>query len=122
MRVTDYLKLADRLDENASYSRTTASAALGVNANGFNRLVKSNSLWLAFGEEPNREGRRTVYSGKALVEHLKRLANPRYGVELAYDYYNLDEDGWRAKYDRPREVVFGPETYLEQLGGWRSRL
>lgn len=118
MRTSNFAELASRLDPDAVYTRTKASAALGVNSNGFARLVSANCLWLAF-HDCKREGNRTLYSGVDLIDHFRRLDDWRAGCRLALDF-DLPDGEFESKYGRAKSYVFGPETYLAQMGGWRT--
>lgn len=112
-----------KIEPDKMYARGTATNLLGINSNAFVRLFRDNSLFRAYASQPVpvRDGKRSTYSGKDIIEQVERLEDSYLGCRLYCDYVELSEDEFSRKYHgRSRDFCFNKETYLEQAGGWFS--
>lgn len=100
------------------YTRQQAIDELGLSGSAFDRSVRLNSLWLAYGQ-PAMAGRMTLYPGKELDKQFRRLGDPTVALHLLDLYYHASDDEFLGEIGKPRAEVFAEGTYLA-IGGWKG--
>ena len=106
------------IDHDKLYTRQQAIDELGLSGSAFDRSVRLNSLWLAYGQ-PAMAGRMTLYPGQELDKQFRRLGDPTAALHLLDLYYHASDDEFLREIGTPRTEVFAEGTYLA-IGGWKG--
>lgn len=113
-----------KIDPAKLYNRNDACKETGLAGSIFDRYVRLNSLFLAYGQTV-KSGRFTFYQGKELIEQFERLRDGKAALELFEFYYhpnmpsNQAQKKFLVKFGMSMDMVFAEGTYLE-LGGWKG--
>ena len=107
-----------KIDPEKLYTRQQAIEELEIAGSIFDRCVRLNSLWIAYGK-PVAAGRMILYPGIELNKQFHRLEDPMITLRLFELYYNKTDAEILKKLGKRREEVFADGTYLE-LGGWKG--
>lgn len=100
------------------YTRQQALDELGISGSVFDRYIRLNSMWLAYGK-PVIAGRMTIYPGEELVLQFRRLEDPTVALRLFDLFYHASEEEFQKEIGVPRDEVFAEGTYLT-IGGWKG--
>lgn len=110
---------ASGVDPDALYNRNEACAATGMAGSVFDRYVRQNSLFIAYGETIV-SGRFKFYPGREIIKQFDRLKDGRVALELFSLYYGATDEEFAERVGKPKSEVFAEQTYL-LLGGWKGR-
>ena len=108
----------EKIDPENIYTRQQAIEGLGIAGSAFDRYVRLNSMWIAYGN-PIVAGRMVLYPGAELVAQFRRLQDPAMALHLFDLYYHSSDREILDELGKSREEVFAKGTYLE-LGGWKG--
>lgn len=107
-----------KIDPTKLYTRQQAIETMELAGSIFDRHVRLNSLWLAYGK-PARAGRLIIYPGEELIRQFRRLEDPTIALRLFELYYHANDEEFQQEVGTPRDEVFADGTYLA-IGGWKG--
>lgn len=110
--------VVNKIEAEKLYTRQQAIEELEIAGSIFDRQVRLNSLWVAYGK-PVKAGRLTLYPGDELIKQFHRIEDPDSTLRLFDLYYHASDDEILKQLGKTREEVFANGTFLE-LGGWKG--
>ena len=110
--------VVSKISPGKLYTRQQAIDELGIAGSIFDRYIRLNSSWLAYGK-PVMAGRMTIYPGEELVRQFRRLEDPTVALHLFELFYHASEEEFQQEIGASRDEVFAEGTYLT-IGGWKG--
>lgn len=115
-RWNDPAGAAERLraveDERPKLMRIEAQEITGMSAAVFGREVIANPMWIARNTEEVLPSGVRYFQTADLTRHFERMRDKRECARLLYDYYYLSDQAFLDEYGKPKDVVFGPGTFM----------
>ena len=93
--------VVSKISPGKLYTRQQAIDELEIAGSIFDRNIRLNSMWLAYGK-PVMAGRMTLYPGEELVHQFRRLEDPAVALHLFNLYYRSSEEEVQQEIGVPR--------------------